>query len=98
MNTIPDEQKKEPEQNKEQILDTQLEKFNKNLIRFNSYKMVFLRGIISGVGGAIGATIIAALFISILTKTIQRMDVPFLNNLLETSHIGQMFDATEQGY
>ncbi len=98
MNTNPDIQNKEVTQNKEQILDTQLEKFNKNLIRFNSYKMVFLRGIISGVGGAIGATIIAAILISLLTRTIQRMDIPFLNNLLETSHIGQMFDATEQGY
>lgn len=38
--------------------------------RTYSYKAIFLRGIVNGVGTFVGATIIAAIVITILTQTL----------------------------
>ena len=54
-----------------------LESLNANIVRLstmvekmNSYKFVFLRGIVTGIGTFVGATIIAAIAIAILVQVL----------------------------
>lgn len=59
-----------------------IENLNKELQRFTSLKAAFVRGIVYGVGTALGATIIAAiviwLFLWVLRPIVE--EVPFFND------------------
>lgn len=55
--------------------------------RINSFKFIFLRGVLNGVGTFIGATIVAAIAITLLLKVLGILDIDlgikdYLNSLL----------------
>ncbi len=52
-------------------LKKSINKLNANVASSNSLKNAFLRGIISGVGTAVGATLIAAVGIAIIAQLMQ---------------------------
>lgn len=56
-----------PEEEKES-LNKNIIKLSETIHEINSYKLVFLRGIINGVGTFIGATVVATIVITILIK------------------------------
>lgn len=58
------------------------QELNKNIVelsstvkRINSFKFIFLRGILNGVGTFIGATIVAAVAITLLVQILGMFDV-----------------------
>lgn len=71
-------------------MDKEIEELNQNIKklivvmkRANSFQYVFLRGVLWGLGSAIGATAIAVIVIAILSNIIQSVnDVPILNNVM----------------
>ncbi len=61
---------------------------NKQLAERNSKKQTFIRGIYRGVGAAIGATVIAAIVLSALSFSIEKLEeVPVLDTLIETFNL-----------
>lgn len=70
------------------------QELNKNIIeltkmveRLNSLKFIFLRGILNGIGTFVGATIVAAIAITLLVKILGALDIDlgingYLNSLL----------------
>jgi hypothetical protein len=81
------------------------EKLNKNIKdltakieRSNSFWFVLLRGLAMGAGTAIGASIIAALLIGILSKTIKTVgDVPILNKIIPGDKIEAIINTNNSG-
>ena len=71
-------------------MDEKIEELNQNIKdlnvimkRANSFHFVFLRGILWGLGSAVGATVIAVIIIAILSSIIQSVnDVPILGNII----------------
>jgi hypothetical protein len=61
-----------------------LKELDKDLIKANSFYRVFIRGIFWGVGTALGATIVAAIVISLLSKIINSAsDAPVLKDIMQ---------------
>lgn len=66
----------------------ELRLMNKQLAERNSKKQTFIRGIYRGVGAAIGATVIAAIVLSALSFSIEKLEeVPVLDTLIETFNL-----------
>ena len=71
-------------------MDKEIKELNQNIKklivvvkRANSFQYVFLRGVLWGLGSAIGATAVAVIVIAILSSIIQSVnDVPILNNVI----------------
>ena len=71
-------------------MEKNIEELNKNIKdlsvvmkRANSFHFVFLRGILWGLGSAVGATVVAVIIIAILSNIIQTInDVPILGNII----------------
>ena len=71
-------------------MNKEIEELNQNtkklivvVKRANSFQYVFLRGVLWGLGSAIGATAVAVIIIAILSSIIQSVnDVPILNNII----------------
>lgn len=71
-----------------------VEELNKNIIeltkmveRLNSLTFIFLRGIVNGVGTFIGATVVAAIAITVMVKILGVFDIDlgireYLNSLI----------------
>jgi len=69
------------------ILSQQLDAVNAHLKKQLSFKRSLLMSIVSGAGYAIGAGIVAAMIIAILTWTIKSIsDVPLLNKIIVTQN------------
>ena len=69
-------------------LKSELEKLTKELKLQNSAKRRFFLGIVSGVGSALGATIVASLVIILLSQVIKTVDdLPILNSFMMTSSV-----------
>lgn len=60
-----------PKEDTQESVTNQLVKLNKNLQLSNNYKQIFLRGIVSGLGTAVGATLMAAVLITTFLKLVQ---------------------------
>lgn len=68
---------------KEEILE-----IRKQLEKLNSYPQVFLKGLITGIGTVIGATIVAGLLLSALSRVVSSIDdIPILNEVLNAQQI-----------
>ncbi len=73
-------------------MESELEKINQNLEKVvrglkqqNSMVLAFARGILMGLGTAIGATIVAGLVITLLNITVDTLDdIPFLDSVIES--------------
>jgi len=73
-------------------MDKEIEELNQNIKKLivvvkkaNSFYYVILRGILWGLGSAIGATVIAVIVVAILSSAIQSInDVPILNNVMNS--------------
>ncbi|MCK5412948.1 MAG: hypothetical protein KAI57_01090 [Candidatus Pacebacteria bacterium] len=64
-------------------LNQNIKDLNVVIKRANSLHVVFLRGILWGLGSAVGATVIAVIIIAILSSIIQSVnDVPVLGNVI----------------
>ena len=64
--------------------DILLHKIYKRLDNLTSFKQTFFRGVVAGLGSALGATIILALVIGILLRIIQTAEkIPFLGEVVE---------------
>ena len=71
-------------------MDEKIKELNKNIKdlnlvikRANSFRYVFFRGILWGLGSVIGATVVAVIIIAILSRIIQSVnDIPILNNII----------------
>lgn len=75
-------------------LNESIKILNENIEKRNSFGQVFLRGIVSGVGTAIGATIIAGVLLSILANTINSVDdVPILKDIIEQTNFKQVVET-----
>ncbi|MCK5475698.1 MAG: hypothetical protein KAI71_03920 [Candidatus Pacebacteria bacterium] len=69
---------------KDKELNQNIESLIVVIKRANSLYFVFLRGIIWGLGSAIGATVVAVIVIAILSSIIQSInDVPILNSIIK---------------
>lgn len=66
-------------------LDKDIIKLDKNIQNSNSIWRNFLRGLVSGTGTAIGATIVAAILITILVQFVKTAEgVPVLKSFFQT--------------
>ncbi|MBW6441139.1 hypothetical protein K0B03_03875 [Patescibacteria group bacterium] len=64
-------------------LNQNIKDLNLVIARANSFRLVFLRGLLWGLGSAVGATVVAVIIIAILSSIIQTVnDVPILNNII----------------
>ena len=64
-------------------LNKSIEDLSVVMKRANSFHFVFLRGILWGLGSAVGATAIAVVVVTILSRIIQTInDVPVLGNII----------------
>jgi hypothetical protein len=59
----------------EKNLVDQLKVLEVTLKKINSFKSVFARGVVNGVGTFIGATIVAALVITIMVQVLKFLDL-----------------------
>ncbi|MCA9346215.1 hypothetical protein KC960_01870 [Candidatus Saccharibacteria bacterium] len=68
----------------------ELRRLNRQLADRNSKKQTFIRGIYRGVGAAIGATVIAAIVLSALSFSIEKLEnVPVLDTLIEKFNLNE---------
>ena len=68
----------------------ELRRLNRQLADRNSKKQTFIRGIYRGVGAAIGATVIAAIVLSALSFSIEKLEnVPVLDALIEKFNLNE---------
>lgn len=66
------------------------------LNKITKYQYVFLRGLVSGVGTAIGATIIAGVLFAFLSQLISRTeDIPVINVIVEESNLRQFVPSPD---
>ncbi len=82
----------EEEKTKEQIeeLNENLEHLNQEIEETNSKKNSFIKGIFMGVGTTLGATIIAALILTILVWIFKTFEnVPLIGDILQWLNIEQ---------
>ena len=71
-------------------MDKKIKELNQNIEnlivvikRANSFRYVFLRGVLWGLGSAVGATVVAVIIVAILSSIIRSInDVPILNNII----------------
>lgn len=62
-----------------------MNELNEKLDKLMNYKQVFLRGIVRGVGIAIGTTIVAAILLSILGALFDPIDnLPILRDIVQS--------------
>ncbi len=65
-------------------LNRNIEVLNEFMEKFTSFKYRFLLSVVTGVGGVIGATIVAAILFGILSTILQSLGgVPYLQQLIE---------------
>lgn len=65
-------------------LAVNIKELDKDIVKANSFYRVFLRGVLWGVGTALGATIVAAIVITLLSKIINSMNyIPVLRDLVQ---------------
>lgn len=89
--------KKVKKMSESQLMNHNLVKVAKQLEKANSFKLLFIRGIIMGVGTAIGATIIAGIVIAMLVKFLNVAEsFPILNDLLKQSNIQEMIESSRK--
>ena len=60
--------------------------------KVNSVKYIFLKGILNGLGSVIGATIIFAIFISLLSWFVSTTEITWINKTIETIGLNEMFN------
>jgi len=78
------------------LCNENLEALNKSLEKSNSFWHVLLLGIIKGVGTAIGATIIFAIVIFILSKTIKTIElIPSVDRFIQETNIDQIINSSD---
>jgi hypothetical protein len=73
------------EENKSEVveLNSNLDKLSSRLAKIYSYKQVFLRGIVNGVGTIIGATVVAALLLTLVLRFADIFGLrPFLERII----------------
>ncbi len=64
-------------------LNQNIKDLNAVIKRANSFHFVFLRGVLWGLGSAVGATAVAVVLVTILSRVIQTInDVPVLGNII----------------
>jgi len=75
----------------EKILTKEIEKITDRVEKSNSFSRTIMKGLIYGAATAIGATIIAAIVITILSKTINTVtDIPIVGNI-----VGDLMERTK---
>ena len=68
-------------------LTAQLQKTNVYLQKQITFKRNFLLSVVSGIGYALGASILAGILIAVLSATVNSIsDVPILNKLINTNY------------
>jgi Domain of unknown function (DUF5665) len=77
----------ETSQDPNQELNTNIVELSATIKKVNSLKFIFLRGIANGVGTFIGATIVAAIVITLLVQVLNTLDIDlgirdYLNSLV----------------
>lgn len=66
-------------------LQESIEKLERRLARINSWQHIFFRGIISGIGTAVGASLIAGVSFALLFRFLSSAGfLPYVDTLLET--------------
>ncbi|MBU0975193.1 MAG: DUF5665 domain-containing protein [Patescibacteria group bacterium] len=76
-------------------INKNLRKLQKSMYKSNSLKWNFFKGLVSGVGYTIGATIIFGILLAILSKTINTVDdVPVLNKIIQTIQIDGVIEES----
>lgn len=74
-------------------LELEIKKLTAQLKLLTSKKQTFARGLITGIATALGATIIAGIFIAILGRVVNSVeDVPLLRDLIETINLKDLVD------
>ena len=88
---VPSKKKRVSKKQKDEIpfceLKDSVDKLEKRLERANSIRRVFWKGVLTGLGVSIGATIIFALLISTVSWIIDETQASWLRNLIETTGI-----------
>jgi len=90
-----------PKQNRENLqeqvqhkrLYEQMERLANGIEKSNSFKFTMAKGIIYGVSTVIGATVIAAIVIGMLSKTVETAsDLPLLDKIIEQTQVNSLFE------
>jgi uncharacterized membrane protein YciS (DUF1049 family) len=77
-------------------LNSNLKDIEKYLRRIGSYRHRFLMGIVNGFGVAIGATIVAGVFFTIASVTIDKAeDIPIIGEWIERSDVKDVVDTQD---
>jgi len=69
-----------------------IESLEEEVSKTNSKKRTFWRGLLRGLGGAIGATILFALLVSLLSWFIASTNIPWVERAVENVGLSQVFD------
>lgn len=69
-------------------LNKNLTKLNKNIEKQLSFKFILLKGVVYGVATVIGASVVAGIVLSILSKTIDSVDdIPLIEDVVDEIEI-----------
>jgi hypothetical protein len=78
-------------------LDKDIIKLDKNIQNSNSFWKVFLRGLVSGTGTAIGASIVAAIIIGIFVQFVRTAEgLPGLKNFFNTIGLERLIQGNNK--
>jgi len=64
---------------------SELHKIDRLLTKRLSFRHIFMLGLVQGLGITLGATIIAGLFLALLLRFFNFLDIPLVNQYIETS-------------
>lgn len=73
-------------------LKESIEDLGDKITQTNSPKRLFFKGIFTGLGGAVGATIIFAIMISAVSWFITKTDMPWVTRVLENIGLSDLFN------
>lgn len=69
---------------KKDELAINIKKLDKDIVKTNSFRYVFLKGILWGVGTTLGATMVAAVIITLLSRIISSVNyIPILKDFVQ---------------
>lgn len=73
-------------------LQDSIEELEDRIEKVNSFKTIFFQGILTGLGSVIGATIVFAILISLLSWFIANTEIMWVNNAIEALGLSGMFN------
>jgi uncharacterized membrane protein YcjF (UPF0283 family) len=84
--------KKQSKSEETNDLRESIDNLEEQLEKVNSIKSVFFKGVLGGLGSVIGATIVFAIIISILSWFVTNTEIGWVNRVIEVLGLSQVFN------